>query len=293
MNTTKRHVLVARLWAGMAALLVTSGIVAVTAPAAGAAGSNTLTVTAGEYTYQFKGSPKAGLTQINFVNSGVETHMMAVSRLKPGVTVAQLKAALLSQEPNAGQDLLVGDGNVGATPGLLGPGKKTGIITKLPSGHYGVFCFLPAPDGRPHVAHGMVKTFDVAKGKSNLTAPTDGVIKVDLTDTSAAIPATLPAKGYAKFTNSSSTVRSVGMADLQPGVTVQQADAYFNTLFGGSAPPEGQPPALLAGGFESLPKGASVYLVLQFEKGHYGYSSNNPDLPDNDPNPVLGEFTVK
>src|SRR6185436_14010884 len=47
---------------------------AVTTTAAGAAGSNTLTVKAGEYTYQLKGSPKGGLTKIDFDNAGVENH---------------------------------------------------------------------------------------------------------------------------------------------------------------------------------------------------------------------------
>jgi hypothetical protein len=293
MITKSRPARVTRLWAGMAALLVLSGVAAITAPAAGAAGSNALTVTAGEYAYQLKGSVKAGWVQLNFVNAGSESHMMAMARLKPGVTAAQVKTALLSDDPNAGNDLVVGDGNFGPTPGLLGPGQKTGIITKMAAGHYAMFCFLPAPDGQPHIAHGMVRTFDVAKGKSSLTPPTDGVIKVDVTDTSTTLPATLPANGYAKFTNSSTTTRSLGFAALQSGGTVQQADAYFNTVFSGGTAPEGTPPAVLAGGYEGLPMGASVYVVLQFKKGSYGYSSNNPDLPDTDPNPTLGQFTVK
>jgi len=278
----------------MAALLVTSAMLGVAAPVAGAAGSNSLTVTAGEYAYQLKGNPKAGWVQINFDNAGGEIHMMAMDRLKPGVTAAQLKKALLSDDQNAGKALVVGDGNVAPTPGLLGPGEKSGIITKLPAGHYGMFCFIPAAtDGKPHIAHGMVKTFDVAKGKSSLTPPTDGVVNVEMSDTSVTLPSTgLPAKGYAKFTNNGSSARSFGPAALQPGVTVQQASTYFNALFGGGTPPAGDPPANLAGGFEGLPKAGSVYLVLEFAKGNYGYSSQNAEL-DNDPNPVLGEFTIK
>ncbi|MFI5053532.1 MAG: hypothetical protein ACHQDE_04155 [Acidimicrobiia bacterium] len=294
MNTTKRRALVTRLGAGMAALLVASGLMGVTASAAGAAGSNSLTVTAGDYTYQFKGSPKAGLTQINFVNAGVEMHMMGMVRLKPGVTAAQLKAALLSSDQHAGDALVVGDGSVAPTPSLLGPGEKTGIITKMAAGHYGVFCFVTAPDGQPHVAHGMVKTFDIAKGKSNLTPPTDGVVKVDLTDTTVGLPATgLPARGYAKFTNSGTTGRNFSLVALQPGATVQQASAYYDALFNSPTPPAGEAPGKLDGGFQSLPKGASVYLVLGFAKGNYGYRSDNADLQGPDPNAVLGQFTVK
>jgi hypothetical protein len=277
----------------MAALLVASGIVGVTAPAAGAAGSNSLNVTAGEYTYQFKGSAKAGFTQVNFVNAGTEMHMMGMVHLKPGVTAAQLKTALLSSDQHAGDALVVGDGNVGVTPGLLGPGEKSGIILKLPAGHFGVFCFISAPDGQPHVAHGMVKTFDIAKGKSNLTPPTDGVVKVTLTDTTVGLPATgLPARGYAKVTNTSATGRNFSFVALEPGATVQQASQYFDALFSSPTPPPGPAPGKIDGGFQTLAKGASVYLVLGFAKGNYGYRSDNADV-QNDPNPILGQFAVK
>src|SRR4051794_25858949 len=69
---------VASLTAALAMCLVTVGVSAAVAPSAGAAGSNSLTVKAGEYTYKFSGSAKAGWTQITFDNSGIEVHMMAV-----------------------------------------------------------------------------------------------------------------------------------------------------------------------------------------------------------------------
>ena len=68
------------------------------------------------------------------------------------------------------------------TPGVIGPGQKTTTYTQLPAGTYGIACFIPAPDGSPHAAHGMYKVFTVS-GKSNLKPPTDGVADVTLTDT--------------------------------------------------------------------------------------------------------------
>lgn len=291
MNHQHRH----HRWAVIALATVTmSAWLLASAPVASAAGSNALTVTAGEYTYQMKGSLKAGWVQINFVNKGVESHMMAIGHIKPGVTAAQVKKAAASNDQNAFAPLAVGDGNVAPTPGLLGPDTSTGLITKLAAGHYVMMCFFTAPDGESHIAHGMVKTFDVAKGKSSLTPPKDGVAAVDLTDTAVTLPPSgFPAKGYAKVTNSSTTNRDLNFAKLQTGVTLQQADSYFNTLFGGGEQPTGTPPAVLSGGLQGLPKGATAYLVLDFSKGSYGYSSQNPDLPDNDPNPVEGTFEIK
>ena len=115
---------VASLAATLAMCLATVGVGAAVAPSAGAAGSNTLTVKAGEYTYKLSGSPKAGWTQINFENDGNEYHMMAVFPLKKGVTVAQLKKAAASQDQSA-FDPIAGKGQVFGAPDFLGPGEKT------------------------------------------------------------------------------------------------------------------------------------------------------------------------
>ena len=73
--------------AALAAALVALGaLTAVGMSPAGAAGSNKLTVKAGEYTYEFSGKPKAGLTEIVFDNQGIEDHMMGLVQLKKGVT---------------------------------------------------------------------------------------------------------------------------------------------------------------------------------------------------------------
>src|SRR4029077_12942740 len=84
--THTRRSRVARFWAALAALVVVPATLAVSASSAGAAGSNTLTVKAGEYTYVLKGSPKAGWTQVNFDNAGVENHMIVGFHLKKGTT---------------------------------------------------------------------------------------------------------------------------------------------------------------------------------------------------------------
>lgn len=261
------------------------------APDAGAAGSNTLTVNAGEYVYSLKGSPKAGNVQIDFVNGGVEYHMMAMLKLKSGVTTAQLKKASLSEDEDAFAKVAAGD--VSPIPGVLGPNTKMSMITNLKAGHYGLLCFIPAAsDGAPHIAHGMVKTFDVSSSKSNLTPPTDGVVDISLTDTAVVIPSTgVPGKGYAKFTNNGSTARDLNIALLNGTTTVAQADAYFTQLFE-SGPPPGPAPAVLEGGVIGIPKGGSVYLVLDLAKGNYVFANANSEL-DDDPNEVLQAFEVK
>ena len=45
-------------------------------------------------------------------------------------------------------------------PDCSAPVQTTTNIMELKAGRYGIFCFVPAPDGKSHVEHGMVKVFD-------------------------------------------------------------------------------------------------------------------------------------
>jgi hypothetical protein len=264
------------------------------APAADAAGSNTLTVNAGEYTYSLKGSPKAGNVQIDFVNGGVEYHMMAVVKLKKGVTNSQLKKAALSDDDEAFAKIAEGDGEVVPVPSILAPNQRMSMITKLAAGHYGLVCFIPAPeDGAPHVAHGMLKVFDVSGSKSSLTPPSDGVVDITLTDTATTLPsAGVPSTGWAKIVNNGSTARDINLAALNGTTTLQQADAFFTSLFESFTLPTGTPPAALVGGVHGIPKGGTTYLALDGLKGRVVFASSNAEL-DDDPNEILTEVTVK
>jgi hypothetical protein len=284
---------VASLAATVAMCLVTVGVSAAVAPSASAAGSNSLTVKAGEYTYKLSGNPKAGWTQITFQNDGNEHHMMAVFPLKKGVTVAQVKEAATSNDPSAG-DAIAGKGQVYGAPDLLGPGAQATTITKLPAGHYGVLCFLTAPDGAPHVEHGMVKVFDVGTAKSNLTPPTDGLVAVSITDDAITLPTSgMPAHGWAKITNNASEPRNFMLARyVTPTTTFEEADAYFNEYFNSGKLPAGDPPATILGGTQSVPPGGVGYLQLDMKAGRYAAVSDTDDDQDGSQQ-IHTEFTVK
>jgi hypothetical protein len=294
MRTHSRRSRVVRLWAGLAALLVVPATIGISAPAAGAAGSNTLTVKAGEYVYQLKGSPKAGWTQIDFENSGVEDHMMAMFKLKKGVTAAQLKKALLSQSDTAFAKIsgVKGDPSISGVPAIVGPGQKTTTLTELTAGHYGIACFLPAPDGSPHAAHGMVKVFDVS-GKSNLKPPTDGVADVSLNDTAITVPTgDAPKNLDAKITNEGTAPHSFQLIKLNDGKTLDDAYTYFNTLFD-SGKADGEAPAVLVGGVATIAPGGMAYLEWSLPAGSYAYVSTEGDAPNDDfAKGLKGTFTI-
>jgi hypothetical protein len=218
--------------------------------------------------------------------------MMAVFPLKKGVTVAQVKKAAASQDQNA-FDPIAGDGQVFGAPDILGPGEKTTVITKLPAGHYAMLCFIPAPDGAPHVAHGMVKTFDISSSKSSLTPPTDGLVAVTITDDAITLPASgMPAHGWAKVTNNATEPRSLDVARFLGNATFEEANNYFNEFFNSGTLPAGDPPAAIQGGAQSMPPGGTAYVQLDLKAGRNVLVSDTDDDMDGTQQ-IYIEFTVK
>jgi uncharacterized cupredoxin-like copper-binding protein len=292
-NNTRRS-RAARLWAALAALVVVpAATLGVSTGAAGAAASNKLTITAGEYVYKVSGAPKPGHVEIEFNNPGVEYHMMGIAQVKPKTTLKQVKAALLSDDESAGDKFLVDDEIVG-TPGFIGPDQSTSTIAELPVGRYALFCWIPAPDGAPHVEHGMVKVFDVRGPKSSYKPPTDGAAEVSITDAGITLPSSgLPANTWVKVTNDTSVPRGLTLGQyLAPDATFETADAYFDALFSEAGAPEGDPPASINGGIEGLAPGSSAYIEVSLTNGgRYTFVSQNLEEED-DPNELHTDFTA-
>jgi hypothetical protein len=292
-----RHVRVARSRLAIVAVASVAMLVAMVSGVAGAAGSNSLAVKASEYTYQFKGHPKSGWTEIDFQNSGVENHMMEIVQLKPGVTAKQLKAAALSEDQSAFEKIAApgaSPNGVPGTPNLLSPKQHTSTMTQLAAGHYGALCFLPAPDGSPHVAHGMVKVFDVAKGKSSLKPPTSGVIDTTISDSAITFPAENIGRNFTtKVTNTGTTLHDFTLVKINSGKTIDDVKSYYDALFNGQKP-AGEAPGELVGGILGLEPGGTAYLIQTLPAGHYGYASTQGDAPNDDFTKGLkGEFDVK
>lgn len=274
----------------LAVALVASAFAATTV-SAGAASSNKLTVTATEYTYQMKGSPKPGNVEVTFDNAGVEYHEMSVMQVKPGTTLAQVKKALASDDESAGEKLVVAE--VSPLPAFLSPGRSTTTIVNLKAGRYVVICHVPAPDGSPHFAHGMIKLLDVKGSKSSYQPPSDGVSDVKITDSAIELPsAGLPRSGWVKVTNETDVPRQVLLgAYTSSTATFAEADAYYDALFSGQ-PVAGDPPADLAGGVLGIAPGQAAYFQIDLESGRYALVSEDLTA-DNDTNPLHVDFEVK
>ncbi|MGH7631736.1 MAG: hypothetical protein ACREOF_20575 [Gemmatimonadales bacterium] len=118
-----------------------------------------LIITGTDYAFQMPDTVRAGRAVIHFVNQGKVPHELVLARLKAGVTLDQvLERMRQGAEPD---ELLDGMGGVLiATPGDSSFGRL--VVELSPGRTYGMICnFQDAPDQPPHVALGMVASFQV------------------------------------------------------------------------------------------------------------------------------------
>jgi hypothetical protein len=127
-------------------------------PASGAiapAPTADVTVTLSDYAFDVTGPLATAGTHTILVRSGPgQPHELALVRLSPGKSAAQLAKWIdHMQGPPPGSPI------GGATPAA--PNVPVYFTVNLTPGTYALMCFLPAPDGKRHTAHGMMKTITV------------------------------------------------------------------------------------------------------------------------------------
>jgi hypothetical protein len=97
----------------------------------------------------------AGKHRIMVENSGPQAHELVLVKLAPGKTIEDFAAWAMSMK---GPPPAMPVGGVG----VLENGMRASFIADLAAGDYGLICFVPDPkDGKPHLAHGMMKNLKV------------------------------------------------------------------------------------------------------------------------------------
>ncbi|MGH3744163.1 MAG: hypothetical protein ACRDTP_04815 [Mycobacteriales bacterium] len=252
--------------------------------------SSSLDVQALDYSYRISGAPHAGLIAFTFSNHGTYAHEMGISKLKPGVTLAQVKTALSAPDGEAAATKLLDNPDAEyPVPSIVGPGLSVTVTSDLGPGHYVVTCFLPGPDGMPHVAMGMIGEFTVDPSPSTDQPPkSDGTVA--LTDTGITVPASFASGGTFAVKNTGTAEHDFSVARLKSAGTLQP---YFQCVSGSfeKSTPVDQCAGTLSGGVEALAPGATAYVTLHLASGQYGYVStagNGKDFMAG----LHGEFTV-
>jgi uncharacterized cupredoxin-like copper-binding protein len=110
-----------------------------------------------DYEFDVTGELTAGAHTIRIVNDGPQPHEMLIAQIAPGKKAADLvdfveKIHMRGMPPAK---------PLGGTS-VLSPGASDEVAITLTPGDWGLFCFVPGPDGKDHVLHGMVKEFKVS-----------------------------------------------------------------------------------------------------------------------------------
>ena len=125
-------------------------------PAALAATRDTITLT--DYAFEIPRDLGAGTHAVTVRNTGTQSHELVIARPAPGRSAADVAQwAAHMQGPPPAHFL----GGVTA----IAPGQTNVLSLALTPGKYALLCFVPdAKDGKPHVAHGMMRDLEIAGG---------------------------------------------------------------------------------------------------------------------------------
>jgi hypothetical protein len=242
------------------------------------------------YDIDTHGTLAAGLVHIVFKNAGAHPHQAQLFRLNDGVTFDKWQADLKGSNPNTAffADAVP---TGGATPVL--PGAQQEVWDVLQGGTYVVACFVPGPNGVPHVLLGMYKSFDIQgmlspqelAGLDHVAWPPYASIQAhDLTYT---MPQALAAGGVIRFDDTDAAdVHEVNFGKLLPGKTVADAKAWFVA----SAQPgdPGPPPFTYAGGHGAELPGHGGWFRASVEPGQYIAFCLVPDDQTGKPHASMG-----
>ncbi len=113
-------------------------------------------VSMSDYAWDVTPALSAGKHVIKLQNTAAQSHEMFIVQLAPGKTAADMmKWSESYKGPPPGKPM-------GGISGMASGGVAY-LSVDLPAGDYLLMCFLPdAKDGKPHLAHGMLKSLTVS-----------------------------------------------------------------------------------------------------------------------------------
>jgi hypothetical protein len=220
-----------------------------------------ITIKAADYSFEAPAQIEAGPVVLTLVNNGQETHHAQLARLNQGVTMDKFLATL-KEDPEATMPMLTFVGG----PGLLDPGLSQQVTLELTPGQYVLLCFIPAHDGVPHLAKGMIAPIQVVGHTDHIHAHAPQ-LKADMTvklrDFEFPLPSQIKAgKQVWQILNEGSQPHEIELIKLVEGKTIEDVQAFMHS-------PNGAPPFTSIGGFQAITPGQSGWLNLDLEPGNY------------------------
>ncbi len=245
-----------------------------TAPAA-----NVVTITAKEYSFDAPEQIPAGLTTIRLVTEGKELHHASLIRLDDGKSFEDFKQAIAKQGPPPAWMVAAGG------PNPPHPGGTFEETQMLEPGTDVIVCFVPSPDGVPHIAKGMLRPITVTPSTthnaSDVAAPVPDVT-VKLVDYTFESSKPLTAgKPLIRIENDAAQDHELVLVRLAPGKSAGDVAAWLEKQAG---PPPGEP----LGGLAAIHPGGFGFITVDLAPGEYGLLCFVPDAKDGKPHVAHG-----
>jgi hypothetical protein len=218
--------------------------------------ANAVELRGDEYAFVLPERIEGGWTTLEFTNSGGEWHEFALAKLDAGKTIADVHRYLA--DPKSQQQPPPAWVQIRAGIPTLDAGEEAALTQKLEPGRYVLLCFLDAPDGKSHIAHGMLREF-VVEGDAEADVP-DADATLQLGSWRAA-PQLEAGKRTIELRNDTDEPGSVFLTSFRPGKTEKDLTRWEQAGMHGPAP------ARFHGGVIDVPSHASVYYTVTLEKG--------------------------
>lgn len=246
------------------------------APASNAAAANVVTVTASDFHFDAPDQVSAGPTTFRLVNNGPSPHHVQLIRLEQGKTAADFIAALKAGGPPPQWAILAG----GPNPPEVG--SSTSATVALEPGNYVMVCFIPGPDGVPHLMKGMVHPLTVTAASGTPAAEPAADLTVKLVDFDFQFSGPLKAgRHIIRVENAGSQPHEIALVRLKPGKEPMDFAQWGEKQ-------EGPAPGALFGGVSGIMPGAYAYATVDLPPGDYGLLCFFPDGKDGKPHFVHG-----
>lgn len=227
--------------------------------------------TVSEYAFAGPDTLSAGATTFRMEMAGAELHHITLVRLEDGHTLEEFLAAPPDAPPPSWAHFAGGPNPV--TPG--GASEATVVLTE---GSWAMVCFVPAPDGMPHVAKGMAKAFTVIPSSAPAAEPAAQVV-MTLREYDFDLSAPLTAGTHTiRIENGGVQGHEVLLVKLNEGATVQDMVAYVDQMEAGTV--AGPPPATPMGGVAGMEPGGRNWITVALTPGEYGLLCFVPDSGD-------------
>lgn len=229
-----------------------------------------------DFAFNLPDTIAGGLVRFRFANEGQEDHHAQFIRLNDGVSREQFDSvfqAVLEAVPTEGEVAfmrLFEVATVAGGPSVTGPGGAMAFTTELEPGEYVLVCFLPSPDGVPHLAKGMRRWLTVTAAPDEAPEPPVAVGRVDMADFAFVdMPALGSGEVVIEVTNSGQEPHEMVVLRLEGASLDEVLPMLAGPPPSEGGPPPGPPPFRFMGGVQAIMPGARAWATLDLPPGDY------------------------